>query len=78
VSSWRITRRGAGRGRVGLVLAGRGARGAYALGALSVLLPLLRDRGELPRILTGTSAGAINALSPAATGHLPPEEALAP
>jgi NTE family protein len=50
---------------------------SHELGALSVLLPLLRDRGELPRILTGTSVGAINAASLAATSHLPLEEALA-
>jgi NTE family protein len=41
------------------VLAGGGARGAYALGALSVLLPALRDRDELPAIYVGTSIGAV-------------------
>jgi len=46
---------------VGLVLAGGGARGAYEVGALSVLLPELDRRGQRPRILVGTSVGALNA-----------------
>jgi NTE family protein len=61
---------------VGLVLAGGGARGAYEIGALSVLLPALEARDELPRIFVGTSVGAINATSGAATSNLPVEEAL--
>jgi NTE family protein len=36
------------------VLSGGGARGAYEAGALSVLLPVLEERGERPRILVGT------------------------
>jgi NTE family protein len=64
------------RGNVGVVLAGGGARGAYELGALSVLLPLLELRGESPRIFVGTSVGAINAASLAATSHLPAREAI--
>jgi NTE family protein len=47
--------------RVGLVLSGGGARGAYELGALSVLAPVLERRGERPRIIVGTSVGALNA-----------------
>jgi NTE family protein len=43
-----------------LVLAGGGARGAYEIGALSVLLPKL-DKDERPQIIIGTSVGAINA-----------------
>ncbi len=62
--------------RVGLVLAGGGARGAYELGVLSVLLPFLEDRGERPSILVGTSVGAINAAGVAATSHLPARESL--
>ncbi len=56
--------------RVGLVLAGGGARGAYEAGALSVLLPALERRGERPRLLVGSSVGAINATYLAATAHL--------
>lgn len=55
--------------RVGLVLAGGGARGAYEAGALSVLLPALEHRGERPRLLVGSSVGAINATYLAATAH---------
>ena len=43
------------------MLAGGGARGAYELGVLSVLLPLLEKRGERPDIVVGTSVGALNA-----------------
>jgi NTE family protein len=42
-----------------LVLAGGGARGAYEMGALSALLPELEE-DERPRIVVGTSVGAIN------------------
>jgi NTE family protein len=62
--------------RVGLVLAGGGARGAYELGVLSVLLPFLEERGERPSIFVGTSVGAINAAGVAATSHLPARESL--
>jgi NTE family protein len=48
-------------GRVGLVLSGGGARGAYELGVLSVLAPVLQQRGERPGIIVGTSVGALNA-----------------
>jgi NTE family protein len=60
------TDEGTGDGPVGLVIAGAGARGAYEMGALSVLLPWLRSRGETPRIVVGTSAGAMNAVLVAA------------
>ena len=49
--------------RVGLVLSGGGARGAYEAGVLSVLLPELERRGQRPTVLVGTSVGALNAAS---------------
>ena len=42
------------------MLSGAGARGAYEAGALSVLLPYLKG-DDFPRIVLGTSAGALNA-----------------
>jgi NTE family protein len=63
--------------RVGLVLAGGGARGAYEIGALSVLLAHLGRRGEQPRILVGTSVGALNTAYFAATAERPAVESCA-
>ena len=63
---------GAG-GEVGLVLGGGGARGAYTSGALSVLLPELKDQ---VRVIVGTSAGALVASYLAANWHRPTEEAI--
>ena len=40
-------------GPIALVLAGGGARGAYEIGALSVLLPALEKRGERVSIVVG-------------------------
>jgi NTE family protein len=57
----------ADRGGVALVLAGGGARGAYEVGALSVLLPALERRGERVEVFVGTSVGAINCAFLAAT-----------
>jgi len=59
---------------VALVLAGGGARGAYEIGALSILLPLLEERGQRPRIVVGTSVGALNAAYLAANAHRTPAE----
>jgi NTE family protein len=64
------------RPRVALVLSGGGARGAYELGALSVLLPLLEERRERPSIYVGTSVGAINVAGLAASRNLSSREAL--
>ncbi len=62
--------------RTGLVIAGAGARGAYEMGALSVLVPWLRRRGDSPRVVVGTSAGAMNAVLVASMLEWPdPEEA---
>ena len=63
---------GAG-GDAGLVLGGGGARGAYASGALSVLLPELKDQ---IRVIVGTSAGALISAYLAANWHRPVEEAI--
>lgn len=57
--------------RIALVLPGGGARGAYEIGALSVLLPELERRGEEVTLLCGTSVGAINAALLASLAHLP-------
>src|SRR5437762_5444773 len=57
--------------------AGRGARGAYEAGALSVLLPVLEQRGQRPRVVVGTSVGALNGGFLAATAHLPVDEVVA-
>lgn len=56
--------------KVGLVLAGGGARGAYEIGALSILLPALEARGERPTVLVGTSVGAVNVAYLAANAHV--------
>ena len=59
---------------VALVLSGGGARGAYELGALAVLLPELERRGERPTLLVGTSVGAFNCAYLAARAHVPAEQ----
>lgn len=56
---------------VALVLAGGGARGAYEIGVLSVLLPALEE-DERPDIIIGTSVGAINIAYLAANADQPP------
>ncbi len=56
---------------IGLVLPGGGARGAYEVGALSVLLPALEARGERVTIVCGTSVGGINAAAVAGLAALP-------
>jgi NTE family protein len=63
--------------RIALVLAGGGARGAYEAGALSVLLPVLEERGERPRMIIGTSVGAITAAFMASAGHASVVDAMA-
>jgi len=56
-----------------LVLGGGGARGAYTSGALSVLLPELKDQ---VRVIVGTSAGALIASYMAANWHRSAKEAI--
>jgi NTE family protein len=63
--------------RIGLVLAGGGARGAYEAGALSALGPELERLGQRPSMFLGTSVGAINAAYFAASRHLGAESAAA-
>ncbi len=58
------------------MLAGGGARGAYEIGALSLLLPELEPR-ERPRVIVGTSVGAINAAYLAARAGDGAEETVA-
>lgn len=59
---------------VGLVLSGGGARGAYEMGALSVLLPALEERGERVEVIVGTSVGALNGAWLASKAHLDVDE----
>jgi NTE family protein len=61
---------------VALVLSGGGARGAYEVGVLSVLLPVLESRGERPEIVVGTSVGAFNAAYVAAHLDRPAADSL--
>ncbi len=63
-----------GGGRVALVLDAGGARSAYQVGALQVLLPELQRRGQRPVLQIGTSAGALLTASLVATAHLDAEE----
>jgi NTE family protein len=59
---------------VAAVLPGGGARGAYEVGALSVLLPALEERGERVSIWCGTSVGAINAAAYASRAEMTARE----
>jgi NTE family protein len=62
---------------IALVLAGGGARGAYEVGALSVLAPALTASRETPKIIVGTSIGALNGAFFAARADEPLEAAAA-
>jgi NTE family protein len=63
--------------QVALVLDAGGARSAYQVGALEVLLPALAERGHRPRVLVGTSAGALLTGALTATAHLEPDDQIA-
>ncbi len=67
----------AAQAQIGLVLAGGGVRGAYEVGALSALAPVLEARGEQPRVIVGTSVGALNGAYLAANAQRPLGEAVA-
>jgi NTE family protein len=60
--------------RIGSVLSGGGARGAYEAGAISVLAPALEARAERPTLFVGTSVGAINAAYLGSSRHLNAED----
>lgn len=62
---------------VALVLDAGGARSAYQVGALEILLPALAEQGHRPRLLVGTSAGALLTAALGATAHLEPDDQLA-
>ncbi len=56
--------------KVGLVLPGGGARAAYQVGVLRAIADLLPARASNPfPIVTGTSAGAVNATAIAVHAH---------
>jgi NTE family protein len=57
--------------KTGLVLAGGGARGAYEAGALAELLPKL-EKKHFPKVVVGTSVGALQAAYFGANAHLGP------
>ena len=57
--------------KVGLVLPGGGARGAYQVGVLKAFLEISQTKSESPfDIISGTSAGAINAAFLASEAHI--------
>ncbi len=48
----------------GLILSGGGARAAYQVGVLKAIARLLPERSANPfRVISGTSAGALNAVT---------------
>ncbi len=60
--------------RVVLILDAGGARSAYQVGALEVLLPALAEQGLRPDVLVGTSAGGLLSAALTSTAHLDADE----
>ena len=57
--------------KIGLVLPGGGARGAYQAGVLKAFLEISQKRTQSPfKIISGTSSGAINAAFLASESHI--------
>ena len=57
--------------KIGLVLPGGGARGAYQAGVLKAFLEISQKRPQSPfKIISGTSSGAINAAFLASESHI--------
>ena len=57
--------------KIGLVLPGGGARGAYQAGVLKAFLEISQKRSQCPfKIISGTSSGAINAAFLASESHI--------
>jgi len=53
-----------GKGKIGLILSGGGARAAYQVGVLRAIANILPKESTNPfQIICGTSAGALNAVS---------------
>ena len=55
--------------KVALMLPGGGARGSYQVGVLKGIMQIVPDKSKLFPIITGTSAGAINAVVLASYAH---------
>jgi NTE family protein len=55
--------------KIGLMLPGGGARGSYQVGVLKGILEILPNNTNIFPIITGTSAGAINAVVLASYAH---------
>ena len=55
--------------KIALMLPGGGARGSYQVGVLKGILEILPDNTKIFPIITGTSAGAINAVVLASYAH---------
>jgi NTE family protein len=50
------------KGKLGLVMTGGGARGAYQVGVVRALYEIINQKNKLFEVITGNSAGSINAV----------------